>query len=78
MSLQISGVGRRLEANSGGPTSATGGQPNLNSQTYATGWGVSSSLFLPVLPSRDGEVDNTAHLVMEGVTGAGIADFLTD
>lgn len=75
-SLQISGVGRRLEANTGGPTSAAGGQPNLNSQTYTTGWGVSSSLFIPVLPSRDGERGNTAHLVMEGVTGAGIADFL--
>jgi hypothetical protein len=75
LSLQVSGVGRRLEANSGGPTNASGGQPNLNSQTYATGWGVSSSVFVPVLPSRDGEMGNTAHLVMEGVTGAGIADF---
>lgn len=39
LSLQISGVGRRLEANSGG-------QSKLNSQTYVTGWGVSSSLFI--------------------------------
>jgi hypothetical protein len=76
LSLQVSGVGRRLEANSGGPTNATtGGQPNLSSQTYVTGWGVSTSLFIPVLPSRDGEMGNTAHVVMEGVTGAGIADF---
>jgi hypothetical protein len=75
LSLQVTGVGRRLEANTGGPTAASGGQPHLNSQTYATGWGVSSSLFLPVLPSRDGTMGNTAHLVMEGVTGAGIADF---
>jgi hypothetical protein len=75
LSLQVTGVGRRLEANSGGPTNASGGQPNLNSQTYATGWGVSSSVFIPVLPSRDGEMGNTAHVVMEGVTGAGIADF---
>jgi hypothetical protein len=79
LSLQVSGVGRRLEANSGGPTNAiTGGQPNLSSQTYVTGWGLSTSLFIPVLPSRDGEMGNTAHVVMEGVTGAGIADFLTD
>jgi len=75
LSLQVTGVGRRLEANSGGPTNAAGGQPNLNSQTYATGWGVSSSMFIPILPSRDGEMGNTAHIVMEGVTGAGIADF---
>ena len=84
LSLQVSGVGRRLEANSGGPTgtgpapgngSPTGTQPNLSSQTYATGWGVSTSLFLPVLPSKNGEIGNTAHIVMEGVTGAGIADF---
>ncbi|MEP6957696.1 MAG: hypothetical protein ABI980_03125, partial [Nitrospirota bacterium] len=81
LSFQISGVGRRLEANSGGPTTTTGGpppvggQPNLNSQTYVTGWGASSSLFIPVLPSRNGELGNTAHVVMEGVTGAGIADF---
>jgi hypothetical protein len=75
LSLQVSGVGRRLEANSGGPTSATGTQPNVSSQTYATGWGVSTSLFLPVLPSKNGEIGNTAHVVMEGVTGAGIADF---
>ena len=68
LSLQISGVGRRLEANSGGLT-------NLTSQTYVTGWGVSSSLFLPVLPSRNGELGNTAHVVIEGVSGAGIADF---
>ena len=75
LSLQVSGVGRRLEANSGGPTNATtGGQPNLSSQTYVTGWGVSTSLFVPVLPSRDGEMGNTAHVVMEGVTGAGISD----
>ena len=67
LSLQISGVGRRLEANSGG-------QSKLNSQTYVTGWGLSSSLFIPVLPSRDGEIGHTAHIVMEGVTGAGIAD----
>jgi hypothetical protein len=76
LSLQVSGVGRRLEANSGGPTNiTTSGQPNLSSQTYVTGWGVSTSLFVPVLPSRDGEMGNTAHVVMEGVTGAGIADF---
>ena len=84
LSLQISGVGRRLQANSGGTTgtgpapgngSLTGTQPNLSSQTYATGWGVSSSLFIPIIPSRDGEIGNTAHVVMEGVTGAGIADF---
>ena len=76
LSLQVSGVGRRLEANSGGPTNATtGGQPNLSSQTYVTGWGVSTSLFVPILPSKDGELGNTAHVVMEGVTGAGIADF---
>lgn len=67
LSLQISGVGRRLEANSGG-------QSQLNSQTSVTGWGVSSSVFIPVLPSRDGEIGHTAHVVMEGVTGAGIAD----
>ncbi len=67
MSFQISGVGRRLEANSGGQT-------NVSTQTYVTGWGMSSSLFLPVLPSRDGGMGNTAHVVMEGVTGAGIAD----
>ncbi len=67
LSLQISGVGRRLEANSGG-------QSKLNSQTYVPGWGLSSSLFIPVLPSRDGEIGHTAHIVMEGVTGAGIAD----
>jgi hypothetical protein len=75
LSLQVSGVGRRLEANSGGQTSASGTQPNLSSQTYVTGWGVSTSLFLPVLPSKNGEIGNTAHVVMEGVTGAGIADF---
>ena len=82
LSLQVSGVGRRLEANSGGPTgtgpapgSPTGAQPSLSSQTYVTGWGVSTSLFLPVLPSKNGEIGNTAHVVMEGVTGAGIADF---
>jgi len=83
LSMQVSGVGRRLEANSGGTTGTgptgngipTGTQPNLSSQTYATGWGVSSSLFIPVIPSRDGEIGNTAHIVMEGVTGAGIADF---
>jgi hypothetical protein len=75
LSLQVSGVGRRLEANSGGPTNASGGQPNLSSQTYVTGWGVSSAVFIPVLPSRDGEMANTAHVIMEGVTGAGIADF---
>jgi hypothetical protein len=74
LSLQVSGVGRRLEANSGGPTNASGGQPNLSSQTYVTGWGVSSSVFIPVLPSRDGEIGHTAHVVMEGVTGAGISD----
>src|SRR5262249_10527307 len=44
-------------------------------QQYAAGWGVSASLFVPVLPSKDGKLGNTAHLVMEGVTGAGIADF---
>ena len=70
MSFQISGVGRRLEANSGGGT-------NVSSQTYVTGWGFSSSLFVPVLPSRNGKMGNTAHVVMEGVTGAGIADFFT-
>lgn len=76
LSLQVSGVGRRLEANSGGPTDpATGAQPSLSSQTYVTGWGVSTSLFLPVLPSKNGEIGNTAHVIMEGVTGAGIADF---
>ena len=80
LSLQVSGVGRRLEANSGGPTvvapgSPVGGQPSLSSQTYVTGWGVSTSLFLPVLPSKNGEIGNTAHVVMEGVTGAGITDF---
>ena len=74
LSFQVSGVGRRLEANSGGPTNSSGGQPNLSSQTYVTGWGVSTSLFVPVLPSRDGEMGNTAHVVMEGVTGAGISD----
>lgn len=74
LSFQISGVGRRLEANSGGPTSASGTQPSLNSQSHVTGWGISSALFLPILPSRDGTMGNTAHLVMEGVTGAGIAD----
>jgi len=74
LSLQVSGVGRRLEANSGGPTNVSGGQPNLSGQTYVTGWGISSSLFIPVLPSRDGGVGNTAHIVMEGVTGAGISD----
>jgi hypothetical protein len=76
LSLQVSGVGRRLEANSGGPTTQSANtQPNLNSQSYATGWGVSSSLFIPVIPSRDGGMGHTAHVVMEGVTGAGIADF---
>ena len=74
LSLQISGVGRRLEANSGGPTNPSGGQPNLSGQTYVPGWGLSSSLFIPVLPSRDGELGHTAHVVMEGVTGAGISD----
>jgi hypothetical protein len=74
LSFQVSGVGRRLEANSGGPTNSSGGQPSLSSQTYVTGWGVSTSLFVPVLPSRDGEMGNTAHVVMEGVTGAGISD----
>jgi len=74
LSFQVSGVGRRLEANSGGPTNPAGGQPDLSSQTYVTGWGISSSLFIPVLPSRDGEIGHTAHVVMEGVTGAGISD----
>ena len=74
LSLQVSGVGRRLEANSGGPTNLSGGQPNLSGQTYVTGWGISSSVFIPVLPSRDGSMGNTAHVVMEGVTGAGISD----
>ena len=75
LSLQISGVGRRLEANSGGPTSSpSGAQSSLSSQTYVTGWGISSSVFIPVLPSRDGGMGNTAHVVMEGVTGAGISD----
>jgi len=77
LSFQVSGVGRRLEANSGGPTTPAGGQPNLSSQTYVTGWGISSSVFIPVLPSRDGEMGNTAHVVMEGVTGAGISDMFT-
>jgi hypothetical protein len=31
-------------------------------------------VFIPVLPSRDGGIGNTAHVVMEGVTGAGISD----
>jgi hypothetical protein len=75
LSLQVSAVGRRLEANSGGPTNAAGGQPNLSNHSYVTGWGVSTSLFLPVLPSKNGEIGNTAHVVMEGVTGAGISDF---
>ena len=74
LSLQISGVGRRLEANAGGPTNPSGSQPNLGGQTYVPGWGLSSSLFIPVLPSRDEEVGHTAHVVMEGVTGAGISD----
>ena len=74
LSLQISGVGRRLEANAGGPTNPSGSQPNLSGQTYVPGWGLSSSLFIPVLPSRDGEIGHTAHVVMEGVTGAGISD----
>ena len=77
LSIQVSGVGRRLEANSGGPTNSSGGQPNLSNQTYVTGWGISSSVFIPVLPSRGGEMGNTAHVVMEGVTGAGIADMFT-
>jgi hypothetical protein len=33
LSLQASGVGRRLEANSGGPINSSGGQPNLSGQT---------------------------------------------
>ena len=74
LSLQLSGVGRRLEANAGGPTNPSGSQPNLSGQTYVPGWGLSSSLFIPVLPSRDGEIGHTAHVVMEGVTGAGISD----
>ena len=68
LSIQLSGVGRRLEANSGGTTS-------LTSQTYVTGWGASASVFLPIIPARNGKIGNTAHVVMEGVTGAGIADF---
>jgi hypothetical protein len=68
LSVQFTGVGRRLEANAGGAT-------NLNAQRGVTGWGLSSSLFVPVLPSRQGELGHTAHLVVEGVTGAGIADF---
>lgn len=76
VSLQVSGVGRRLEANSGGPTTQPSNtQPDLSGQTYVTGWGVSTSLFLPILPSRDGKLGNTAYVVMEGVMGAGIADF---
>ena len=51
------------------------GQPNFNSQEEVTGLGVSSSLFLPILLSKNGELANTAHVVMEGVTGASIADF---
>ena len=74
LSVQLSGVGRRLEANSGGPTIA-GTQPGLSSQTYVTGWGMSTSMFVPILPSRNGELGNTGHVVMEGVTGAGVADF---
>lgn len=77
LSVQISGVGRRLEANSGGLPHPAGGQSNLNNQTYVTGRRISSNLFIPVLASRDGEMGNTTHLVMEGVTAAGIADFLT-
>jgi hypothetical protein len=53
---------------SGGPTNAAGRQPNLDRQTYVTGWGASSSLFIPVLPSQDGAKGNTAHLILEGVT----------
>lgn len=68
LSVQLSGVGRRLEANSGGTA-------NLTNQTYVTGWGTSASLFLPILPAKNDDMGNTAHVVMEGVTGAGIADF---
>jgi hypothetical protein len=75
LSLQVTGVGRRPEANTGGPTNAAGRQPNLDSQTYVTGWGASSSLFIPLLPSQDGAKGITAHLILEGVTGAGVADF---
>lgn len=75
MSFQLSGVGRRLEANAGGTSGAPGS--TVNSQKYTPGWGVSASLFLPILPSRDGKLGNTAHLVAEGVTGEGISDFFT-
>lgn len=72
-SFQLSGVGRRLEANGGGVSGAPGS--TVHSQDYEAGWGVSASLFVPVIPSKDGKLGNTAHLVMEGVTGAGISDF---
>ncbi|MFO0687935.1 MAG: hypothetical protein U0900_04465 [Myxococcota bacterium] len=75
LSFQVSGVGRRLEANSGGVTGAPGS--TVNSQRYIGGWGVSGSLFVPILPSKNGKLGNTAHLVAEGVTGQGIADFFT-
>lgn len=75
LSFSISGVGRRLEANSEGPTNTLGVQANFNSQEDVTGWGVSSSPFLPILPPKNGASANTAHVVMEGVTGSGIAAF---
>lgn len=70
LSFQLSGVGRRLEANAGGQT-------RVSDQDDVDGWGVSAGLFLPLLPSKDGKLGNTAHLVMEGATGAGISDFFT-
>lgn len=75
LSFQVSGVGRRLEANAGGVTGAPGS--TVNSQRYVAGWGISGSLFVPILPSKNGKLGNTAHLVAEGVTGEGIADFFT-
>jgi hypothetical protein len=75
LSFQVSGVGRRLEANSGGVSGAVGS--TVNSQKYTPGWGVSASLFIPILPAKDGKLGNTAHLVAEGVTGTGISDFFT-
>ena len=75
LSLQVTGVGRRLEANTGGPTNAAGGQPNLNSQTYVTGWG--SPRVCSSRCSHHGMERRATRrtIVMEGVTGAGIADF---
>ena len=76
LSLHVSGVGQRHEPNTGGPTNAAGGQLNLNSQTYATDWRVSSSPFIPVLPPHELERGATQRtLVKEGGIGAEIADF---